>query len=209
MFVRARMSKDIQSVSPKEPLSKVYALMKEKGFEGVPVLDGTKVVGVVTMWDILTRLAEIDHTEEYLRETIVGEVMTKQPITIHEDEIIEEAAMLMHRYDISLLPVVNDDDRVVGVITQSDFFRIFMEVLGLERKGTRISLLLDEKVGELARVTDIIRAKGVNIISLVTFEPGRPYGDIVIRVDTVESKSVVDALVDAGFRVVHVSQVWA
>lgn len=209
MFVRARMSKDIQSVSPKEPLSKVYALMKEKGFEGVPVLDGTKVVGVVTMWDILTRLAEIDHTEEYLRETMVGEVMTKQPITIHEDEIIEEAAMLMHRYDIGLLPVVNDDDRVVGVITQSDFFRIFMEVLGLERKGTRISLLLDEKVGELARVTDIIRAKGVNIISLVTFEPGRPYGDIVIRVDTVESKSVVDALVDAGFRVVHVSQVWA
>lgn len=209
MFVRARMSKNIQSVAPREPLSKVYALMKEKGFEGVPVLDGPKVVGVITMWDILTRLAEIDHTDRYLEETIVGDVMAKQPITIHEDEIIEEAAMLMHKYDISLLPVVDDGDKVVGVITQSDFFRIFVEVLGLERRGTRISLLLDEKVGELARVTEIIRKKGVNIISLVTFEPGRPFGDIVIRVDTIDSKPVVDALVDGGFRVVHVSQVWA
>jgi len=183
--------------------------MKEKGFEGLPVSDAGKVIGVVTLWDITSRLAEIDHTEEYLDKTTVAEVMTKQPITISEDEIIEEAALLMYKNDISLLPVVDDNDKVVGVITQSDFFKIFIEVLGLERKGTRISLLMEERIGELARMTEVIRKKGVSIISLVTFEPGRPHGDVVLRVDTIDSKPVVDALVDAGFRVVHVSQVWA
>ncbi|MEW6031447.1 MAG: CBS domain-containing protein [Bacillota bacterium] len=209
MFVRSRMSKDCVCVSPRESLKAAYGVLKERAFEGLPVTDNGRVVGIVTLWDILTRLAETDETESYLEKTRVAEVMTRQPITIREEEIIEEAALLMDRYDINLLPVVNSRDEVVGVITQSDFFKVFVEMLGLESPGTRISLIVEDRVGQLARVTDIIRRKGVSIISMVTFDPGRASGDVVIRVDTIDSKPVVDALVEAGFRVTHVSQVWA
>ncbi|HCJ11234.1 MAG TPA: acetoin dehydrogenase [Clostridiales bacterium] len=209
MFVRSRMSRDYVCVSPEDSLAKVYAIVKEKSFEGLPVVADGKVVGVVTTWDILSRLAETDRTEEYLRETKVAEVMTDQPLTIREDEIIEEAARIMYQKEIDLLPVVDENDRVVGVITEPDFFKVFVEMLGLERPGTRISLVVPERVGQLAKVTEIVKRHGVNIISLVTFEPGRPFGDVVLRVDTVESKPIVDDLVEAGFRVLHVSQVWA
>jgi acetoin utilization protein AcuB len=203
------MSKECVCVSPNERLTKVYAMLKEKGFEGLPVTDNGKVIGVITLWDITTRLAETDRTEEYLQETVVAEVMTKQPITIHEGEIIEEAALLMDKYDINLLPVVNDDNTVLGVITQSDFFKIFVEMLGLKRPGTRISLMVSDRVGALARVTEIVKKKGVSIISMVTFEPGQASGDVVMRIASIDPKPVVDALVEAGFRVTHVSQVWA
>jgi acetoin utilization protein AcuB len=203
------MSRDYVCVSPQDSLAKVYAIVKEKGFEGLPVVVDGKVVGVITTWDILSRLAETDRTEEYLGKTKVAEVMTDQPLTVREDEIIEEAARIMYQKDIDVLPVVDKDDRVVGVITEPDFFKVFVEMLGLERPGTRISLIVPERVGQLAKVTEIVKRHEVNIISLVTFEPGRPFGDVVLRVDTVESKPIVDDLVEAGFRVLHVSQVWA
>jgi len=209
MFVRNRMTRDCVCVGPNDSLAKVYATIKEKGFEGLPVVEAGKVVGVVTLWDILARLADTDHSEEYLEKAMVADVMTNQPISIHEDAIIEEAAMIMYRQDVSLLPVIDDSDVVVGVITQSDFFKIFIEILGLERQGTRIALTVGDRVGELARLTDIIKKRGASIISMVTFEPDRPYGDVVLRISTVESKPVVDALVEAGFKVSHVSQVWA
>ncbi len=209
MFVRSWMTRECFCVSPGESLAKVYASMKAKGFEGLPVSENGRVVGVVTLWDILTRLAETDRAEEYLAGTKAGDVMTAQPITIRDDEIIEEAALLMLRNDINILPVVDKDGNVTGVLTQSDFFRIFIEVLGLERPGSRITITVENRVGELARITDIVRSQGVSIISLVTFEPGKPHGGVVLRLETTEPKPVVDALVEAGFRVTHVSQVWA
>jgi len=209
VFVRSCMSKKCTYVSPKDPLSTVYETMREKGFEGLPVSSDGQVVGVVTLWDILLRLAQTDHTEEYLKNTSVGDVMTQQPVTIHENEIIEEAAWLMHKHDINILPVLDKHNQVIGVITQSDFFRIFIEALGIERRGTRITIRTEDRVGELARITRIIKDQGVSIISLVTFEPGRTHSDVVLRVETENAKPIVDALVSAGFHVTHVSQVWA
>ncbi len=209
MFVKSRMSTKCTCVSPKELLARVYHEMKANSYEGLPVSDKGQVVGVVTLWDILTRLAETDNTEEYLRKTVVADVMTRQPITIRSDAIIEEAALLMFKNDINILPVVDEGDNVLGVITQSDFFRIFIEVLGIERKGTRITIRTEDRVGELARICNIIKDHGVSIISFVTFEPGRSVNDVVVRVATDNAKPIVDSLMNAGFRVTHVSQVWA
>lgn len=209
MFVKSRMSKKCTCVSPKDPLARVYKTMREEGYEGLPVSDNGQVVGVITLWDILTRLAQTDHTENFLKTTAVSDVMTRQPITIRDDEIIEEAALLMYKNDINILPVVDDSDNVLGVITQSDFFRIFIEVLGIERRGTRITVRIEDRVGELARITNIIKDQGVSIISLVTFQPGRTHNDVVVRVETGNAKPIVDALMEAGFHVTHVSQVWA
>jgi acetoin utilization protein AcuB len=208
MFVGSRMSKKCTCVSPKDPLVKVYETMREKGYEGLPVSSEGQVVGVITLWDILLRLAQIDHTEEYLKNTFVGEIMTRQPVTIHEDEIIEEAAWLMHKHDINILPVLDRHNQVIGVITQSDFFRVFIEALGIERRGTRITIRTEDRVGELARITSIVKDQKMSIISLVTFEPGRSHADVVLRIESENAKPVVDALKNAGFHVTHVSQVW-
>jgi acetoin utilization protein AcuB len=203
------MTRECYCVSPEDRLPAVYESMRAKGFEGLPVASEGKVVGVVTLWDVLNRLARTDNTEDYLRNTPVRDVMTDQPITIHEDEIIEEAALLMFNNDINILPVVNDEEQVVGILAQSDFLKIFVEVLGIRRKGTRITLRVEDRVGELARVTEIVKNQGVSIISAVTFESPGHHMDIVLRVATTEAKPVVDSLVANGLRVTHVSQVWA
>ncbi|MCL6581800.1 MAG: CBS and ACT domain-containing protein [Firmicutes bacterium] len=209
MFVSSVMTRECVCVSAGEPVARAYSIIRERGFEGLPVLDGDRVVGVVTLWDIVSRVAATDRVEECFAETRVAEVMAKPPVTVGPDDIIEEAALLMLRHDASILPVVDGEGRLVGVLSQSDIFRTLVEALGLERRGTRIALNIQEKVGELARLTAVFSRLGVNIISLVTFEPGRGPADVVARVETDEPKPVVDTLVEAGFRVVHVSQVWA
>ena len=82
----------------------------------------------------------------------VAEIMEKNVITIKPDIPIEEAALIMKKNKVGGLPVV-EETRVVGMITESDIFDVLVETLGVELGGTRITLELPEKPGELHRVT--------------------------------------------------------
>jgi len=206
MFIRNVMTANTVAVHPKDTARKVYEFLKERKFEGVPVLADDKIVGIVTMWDLLEKSA--GEANCGLDTLSVEQVMSSTVITINQDEIIEEAAFLMHKHDIDIMPVVDDYDNIVGVISQGDLFRVFVQMMGLQSRGTRIALSIEDKVGQLAEIAQIIKAHGISIASIATFEPRHNFMDVVVRLKTTDAKKVVDSLRKAGFKITHVSQVW-
>ncbi len=206
MFVRDEMTAHSVSVKPNDPLRKALDLMQADNFEGLPVQEAEHVVGVITMWDLLMRSVGKEPT--YIDQTKVGEVMSTKVFTVNRDEIIEEAAYLMHKHDLDILPVVDEQERAVGVITESDLFRVFVKMLGLKERGSRVTLVIEDRVGQIAEITRIVKDNGVSIASIATMEPRHHFMNVVLRLRTTEAKKVVDDLRKAGFKVLHVSQVW-
>lgn len=129
-LVRDWMTCDVITISPNTSLAEAHRLMQEKQIRRLPVLDHDRVVGIVTLGDV--RAAEpsqatslsIWETNDLLAKLKVYEIMTRKPATISQDTSIGEAARIMLDKKFSGLPVVDTEDHLVGIITESDIFRL-------------------------------------------------------------------------------------
>jgi len=140
-----------------------------------PVVEpGGKLIGMVSEKDLLnaspsdvTSLSVWELT--YLLSKITVErVMTRNLVTVEEDTPLEEAARIMADHKIGALPVLRDSE-LVGIITETDLFKIFLELLGAREPGVRIVILLSDVPGKLAGIVGLVRDMGGNIIALGTF----------------------------------------
>ncbi len=175
MLVGDRMSKPVLSVSPETPVQDALAQMRKENVSRYPVLNKKgKLVGIVSESDLLnaspsdaTTLSvwEINYL---LSKITVERVMSKNVITVEEDSTLEEAARLMADHRIGGLPVMRNDS-VVGIITETDLFRLFLEMMGGREFGIRVSVLIKEQPGMLHRLTKAIDEAGGNIIAVSTF----------------------------------------
>jgi acetoin utilization protein AcuB len=175
MLVGDRMSKPVLSVSPETPVQDALAQMRKENVSRYPVLNKKgKLVGIVSESDLLnaspsdaTTLSvwEINYL---LSKITVERVMSKNVITVEEDSTLEEAARLMADHRIGGLPVIRNDS-VVGIITETDLFRLFLEMMGGRESGIRVSVLIKEQPGMLHRLTKAIDEAGGNIIAVSTF----------------------------------------
>ncbi|MFB0534778.1 MAG: CBS domain-containing protein [Anaerolineae bacterium] len=175
MLVHERMSKKAITITDDIPINQALKFMRDEKVRRLPVLNKKgELVGIVSERDLLyaspspvTSLSI--HELHYLISKIaVGEVMTKDVVTVSEYTPLEEAARIMADHKIGSLPVVRDG-KLVGIITESDLFRIFIEILGARDMGVRLSMLVPEQPGVLADITRAIADVGGNIISLGTF----------------------------------------
>ena len=175
MLVHERMSKQPITITEDTPINGALKVMRDEKVRRLPVLSKKgKLVGIVSERDLLyaspspaTSLSI--HELHYLVSKItVNEIMTRDVITVSEYTPLEEAARIMADNKIGGLPVVRDG-KLVGIITESDLFKIFTEILGARDMGVRLSMLVPEQPGILADITRAITDMGGNIISLSTF----------------------------------------
>lgn len=131
-LVRDWMTPNPIVVDPKTTLPEAHKLLKEKRIRRLPVADRGHLVGIVTLGDV--REAEpsdattlsIFELHYLLAKLTIGEIMTREPITIKPDATIREAAKIMLQHKIGGLPVM-EDGKVVGIITESDIFRVLVQ----------------------------------------------------------------------------------
>jgi acetoin utilization protein AcuB len=174
MFVGERMSRPVISVSADDPINDVVIMFKKEHIRRAPVMKDGKLVGIVSEGNLLNAAPSSATTlsvweMNYLISKVkVKNVMTKKVITVSKDTPIEEAARIMADNKIGGLPVV-DGDKVVGMITETDLFKVFLELMGARDKGTRVTATIDDKPGELARVTKAIADAGGNFVSFGFF----------------------------------------
>jgi acetoin utilization protein AcuB len=175
MLVYERMSQNPITITEDIPINEALQFMRDEKVRRLPVLNKKdELVGIVAEKDLLyaspspaTSLSI--HELHYLVSKItVSEVMTRDVITVNEYTPLEEAARIMADNKIGGLPVVRDG-KLVGIITESDLFKIFTEILGARDMGVRLSMLVPEQPGVLADITRAIADMGGNIISLGTF----------------------------------------
>jgi acetoin utilization protein AcuB len=176
MLVKERMSRQPILAAPDLPVGEALNQMKREHIRRMPVVDQHgKLIGIVSDKDLLqaspspaTSLSVWEITY-LLSKLTVSEVMTKQVITVTEDTPLEDAARIMVDNKIGGLPVMRGD-KIVGIITETDLFKIFLELLGARDKGVRLTLLVPEQPGELAKITQAVAINGGNIIALGQFQ---------------------------------------
>lgn len=174
MLIKERMSKPVISVPPEMPILDALKLMQREKIRRVPVVKDGKMVGIVSDKDLLNA-GPSDATSlsvwemNYLMSKImVRDVMTREVRTVHEDTPIEEAARIMADNKIGGLPVMRDG-RVVGLITETDLFKILLELMGARERGMRVTAVVPDKLGELADITEAVAAAGGSFIAFGQF----------------------------------------
>lgn len=179
MLVGERMSHPVLTVSPDMSALDAQAFMRREHIRRAPVIHDGKLVGIVTESDLLNAsptqatLLSVWEINYLVSKIKVSQVMTKKVLTIGEDTPIEEAARVMIDNKIGGLPVLRDG-KVVGIITETDLFKVMLEMLGARQQGARASVLVPNQAGEIAALSRAIFEAGGNIIALGTFAGDDP-----------------------------------
>jgi acetoin utilization protein AcuB len=213
MFVAKRMTPNPVTVPSTMSVSEATNIIKNGNFRRVPVVDNGKLVGIVTDRDLraaapsqATSLSV--HEINYLLAKLqVGEIMTKAVITIGVEATIEEAALLMYTHRIGGLVVVGKTGAVAGIITETDIFKCFVDVMGLAEGRTRLTLEFVDKIGVLADVAAVFKDLGINILSMATYNIEDDKAEMVIRADVKDVKLLSDRLAAIGYPVSHLVQI--
>jgi acetoin utilization protein AcuB len=209
MLVRERMSKQPVTITADVPITEALRIMRENQVRRLPVLDSDgKLIGIVSEKDLLyaspspaTSLS-IYEMHYMLSRLKVTELMTPDPVTITPDTLLEEAALIMADNKIGGLPVM-ENGRLVGIITETDIFKVFLELLGAREKGLRLTLRIPERMGEMARITTAIAELGGNIMALGTFLGDDPTTAIVtVKVVDATEEELETAMEDLELEVV-------
>jgi acetoin utilization protein AcuB len=175
MTVDRFMTREPITVNGDTTVPEARSILKANKISRLPVTNKEKgLIGIITEFDLVnacpSSATSLDMWEvSYLISKLkVESIMTKKVVTITESCTVEDAARLMADHDISGLPVMRGES-IVGIITESDLFRVFVELFGARKRGTRATLLLPDKRGEIAALTSSIAEAGGNIISLNTY----------------------------------------
>ena len=215
MFVRDRMTTPVATVTASTSFPDALKLMRDRQFRRLPVVDRRdRLVGIVSERDLL-HAAPSDATSlsiwesQYLLAKLeIKRIMTKDVITVTPDAPVEDAARLMVANKIGGLPVVDEQNRVVGIITETDIFETFVEMFAGGQAGLRLTLRVPQRKGVLAKLSTTIFELGGSIESVGSF-----YGEVagerelVVKVRDVSKDQLVETLESLGDHVVDARDV--
>ncbi len=209
MFVINRMTKNPMTVTADTKVDEVAHLMKKHNFRRLPVVDDGKLVGFLSDSDLMcvapspaTTLSRYE-INSLLAKICVRDIMKKDVVSVNVDATIEEAALIMYKNKIGGMPVVSNMGAVVGVITETDIFKTFVDVMGLADGKTRITLEVTDKIGVVKDIAEIFGQAGVSIDSLITCKKEDNKYEIVIRGDITNIDDIKAKLEAKGYKVVH------
>jgi len=202
MLVGDRMSKPVITIHPETSMKDALELMEREHVHRLPVVDKKgKLVGIISERELYKEYPSEATTlsvwelNYLLKEITIEKLMTRDVTTVTEDTPLEEAARIMVDKDFSGIPVVRDD-KVVGMITETDLFKIFLEMLGARNPGVRLTVLMPETPGALMKVTEAIFKIGGNIEAVGTFlGDSTANREITIKVEDVEMKALREAVI--------------
>ncbi|MBW2557659.1 MAG: CBS domain-containing protein [Deltaproteobacteria bacterium] len=210
MFVGKRMTRDLITVTRDTSILKVKNILKEHSIDQIPVVEGKKLVGIITDRDIRVNLPSPAstlsvHELNYLLSEIKTEsAMTKKVFTTTPGTTIEEAARLINEKHVNSLPVVVDDE-LVGLITTCDLLNILLEFIGVHSAPSgRVELKLSSNIGEIAKIASIINGMGLKIVSMVSTidKDNNGFRPTLVRVDTDDTSDLCRVLKAAGYTVI-------
>lgn len=180
MFVGERMSHPVITLSPDTPINDALALFKKQHIRRAPVVQNGKLIGIVSERDLLNAspspvtTLSIWEMNYLLSKVTVKRVMSRSVKTVDFNTPIEEAARIMADSKIGGLPVMRSG-KIAGIITETDLFKAFLELMGAREKAIRVTALIEDKPGQLAKITRAVAENGGNFISFGQFtgtEPG-------------------------------------
>lgn len=202
MKVRDKMTTKVVTIELESSINEAFRLMKENNIRRLPVMDHGKLVGIITLSDLnhampsaATSLS-IHELNYILAKTTIKDILPKKQklITVDAERYIEAAAKLMRENTISGLPVV-EGDKLVGIITETDIFDAFIEILGVNKPHTRIDVFIENRPGILADITRVFGERKINILNTVVYYDSiRDLYKAIIRVEALDCEEAIEEI---------------
>lgn len=199
MLVGNRMSHPVITIHPETSLQDALDLMHGEHIRRLPVVDKKgKLAGIVSESDLLkaspssATTLSVFEMKSLVRKIKIQEFMSTDVATVTEDTPLEEAARIMADRKISGLPVVRGDE-VIGMITETDVFKVFLETFGARQAGVRITFLISQEAGHLAKITEALANAGGNIIALGSFMgESSQNAEITMKIEGIDQQELVN-----------------
>jgi acetoin utilization protein AcuB len=197
MLIFERMTTQLVTITADATVKKALDIIEKRKLRHLPVLDDDEaLVGIVSEKDLL-------RAKDHVR---IDSIMARDVITVTEYTALEEAARIMVDHKISSLPIMRNG-KLVGIITETDLFQLFLELLGAREKGVRLTMLVPEEPGMLASLTQEIASLGGNILALGTFKGEDPTNRLVaVKVADAPSEKLVAIMEALGMEIVDVRE---
>lgn len=198
MLVMNWMHQPAITIDVDDVVADAAALLQEHEIHMLPVMQKGKLVGIVTDRDI-KRASPSDVVSEnrmqnsdLLAGVTIKEIMTPDPVTVTSDYTLEETVEKFLVHNISGLPVVDQQQKVIGVITKSDLFHMILILTGFGKKGHKFALEVKDRPESLAAITDIIHGYGGRITSIISTRERavKGYRRLYIRVADIDQPSL-------------------
>jgi acetoin utilization protein AcuB len=206
MLISEMMTKDVATVTEDASLNDAFQILHDRRHKVLPVVRNEKLVGLLSE----KLLAEVRPSKattlsvyelNYLMtRTKVKDVMLKLADVhfISPDALVEDAALAMYSLDIGSLPVVTNEKTIVGIVTQTDIFKAFVKIMGVDHKGTRLSLDIPDDLGVMAKIAKIMTDAKINISTVSSYDKDNGRHEMILRIDTQNFNEVVAELKNAN-----------
>ncbi len=208
MLVRDRMSHPVIFIHPDTSMQEALDIMREEHVRRLPVVNKTgQLVGIVTEADLdkaspsVATTLSVWEIKELVSKVKVEKIMSRDVVTIKDDTPIEDAARIMADGNFSGLPVMQDD-KLVGLITETDLFKVFLELFAGRESGVRITVEIPREPGQLAKLTKAVFELGGDILALGTYlGESSDTGKVTMKVDGIKKDDLVKALTPMVIRI--------
>lgn len=207
MLVKDIMTSDVVTVGEDQSMLEAREILRGKNLVSLPVTDDLKRIrGIITVDDIGKASPSDSSTlSRYEANYLLGrlkvkDVMRRTVVTVDADDTIEFVAYKLYKYRVNALPVVNNENRLYGIVSRSDIFRSIVEMMGMNRNCLRITIEAPDKVGVVAEISNIMKDDGINIISLVTKQNGDGTAEVTIRAALNNNgMDIIEQIREAGY----------
>ena len=203
MPVQNWMTTDVVSVGPDTSLLKVGKLMKDHHIRRIPVVDDNgQVVGIISDRDVRdaspSKATTLDMYEMHylLAELKAKNIMTAKPITVKPTDTVEQAALIMLDNKVGGLPVVDDNGKLVGIISDHDVFKALVDITGARMGGLQFAIELPDQPGTARPLFDLLRAHNARMLSVLTVSNADGNRQLFIRVRDLENSKAEQELMD-------------
>lgn len=203
MLVRNWMTTDVVSVGPDTSMLKIGKILREKNIRRLPVVDKDGVlIGIVSDRDVRdaspSKATTLDMYEMnyLLAEIKAREIMTSHPCTIRATDSVDRAAMLMIDKKIGGLPVVDEKNHLVGIITEQDVFNALVEITGAREGGIQIGIEIPNQPGAMKPIFDLIRLHGARILTVLSTNNHSGNRHVFIRLREISDEGQLTALLE-------------
>lgn len=205
MFVEEIMVKEVITIERTTLIRTALELLEKHRIRHIPVIDENHyVVGIVADRDIRDASPSIFQPGDDKKELDqpVSTIMTSPVITIMSYDLMADAAVVLYENDISALPVVSSDDKLVGILTETNVLHTLVKMTGANQPSSQIDIVVPNLSGQLAELSLIFKEKSTNVISVLLF-PHKEIDKQVLsfRVQTMDPRRLIAAIEEKGYTV--------
>ena len=198
MFVLDWMTEDVITVKKEDSIENLTNLMNINKINHLPVVSNNKVIGIITRSDVrqATTSLKFDKTKSKVNDFMIRDV-----IIVKKYDTLEDVLLLIYNKKVGALPVIDEENNLIGIITRHDILKAFIKITGLDKSGITVILKIEDKPEKIERLIHTLNQTKCKVLSFFTLEKDNNFRLISIRFDCINKMYIENILIKEGHEI--------